>query len=465
MTSGKRGFYASAAIRGNDGGMRGVVVIKKDLDEMASLFHAYPGAFLVDPNGVILVSSKKEWVFCTMAPLGGEALRRVRASRQFGEGRFAQAPVSIRDYRLGGMVYMEGRRYHVSASPIGPDGWSLLLFSDLERVGMYRSVGVAATCLLLTLLVSSIIVMFLREGAVEEIKMKNEQLAEALRRTEEAEKAEREMQSQLLHAQKLESVGRLAAGIAHEINTPIQFIGDNTRFLKDAFSALSDLIQRCRGICADSTALDGAERERRLQDALREGEYEYLAAEVPKAVGQSLEGVQRVAAIVRAMKDFSHPDQTEKALADLNRAIETTVTVARNEWRQVADMKLELEPLLPSVPCFLGDVNQVLLNLIVNAAHAIAAKTAGDGAKGVITVSTRCDGDHVEIRIADTGTGIPERHRAHVFDPFFTTKELGKGTGQGLSLSHNIIVKKHGGVLTFETEEGKGTTFIIRLPM
>ena len=170
--------------------------------------------------------------------------------------------------------------------------------------------------------------------------------------------------------------------------------------------------------------------------------------------------------IVQAMKEFSHPGTEEKVETDLNRAIDTTITVARNEWKYVAEMLTDFDPALPPVPCLPGDFNQVILNLIVNASHAIAA-VVGEGSqgKGTITVSTRHEGDWVEIRVRDTGTGIPEAIRSKIFDPFFTTKEVGKGTGQGLAIAHSVIVDKFGGTLTYETTVGKGTTFIIRLPL
>ncbi|MFC1735778.1 sensor histidine kinase, partial [Candidatus Hydrogenedentota bacterium] len=173
-----------------------------------------------------------------------------------------------------------------------------------------------------------------------------------------------------------------------------------------------------------------------------------------------------VASIVRAMKEFSHPGTDEKTAVDLNRAIENTITVARNEWKYVADVNTEFEPDLPLVPCLPGEFNQVILNLLVNAAHAIS-DVVGDGSsgKGTITITTRAKGGFAEIEIGDTGGGIPDRARERIFDPFFTTKEVGKGTGQGLAIAHNVIVDKHSGAITFESEEGKGTTFHIRLPL
>jgi PAS domain S-box-containing protein len=277
----------------------------------------------------------------------------------------------------------------------------------------------------------------------------------------------RTIEEELRQAQKLESVGALAAGIAHEINTPIQFVGDNTRFLFDSFAQL-------RGVLNAYDQLKQTAREHNIAGELLErvtkaeddADLDYLAEEIPKAIDQTLDGVARVAKIVRAMKDFSHPDQVEKAPADLNHALDDTLTVARNELKYVADVVTDFDPTLPLVPCYLSDLNQVFLNLLVNAAHAIA-DVVGDGSKGkgTITVSTRHENDRAVIRVADTGTGIPEEARERVFDQFFTTKPVGRGTGQGLSIAHNVVVEKHGGSLTFDTEVGKGTTFIIRLPI
>jgi signal transduction histidine kinase len=190
----------------------------------------------------------------------------------------------------------------------------------------------------------------------------------------------------------------------------------------------------------------------------------FLLAEIPKALQQTAEGIERVSTLVTAMKEFSHPGKKEKVAVDLNKAIETTITVARNEWKYVAEMKTEYDPTLPEVSCLPGEMNQVLLNLIVNAAHAIAEVEKNGEHKGSITVRTRNHPDWVEIQIEDTGGGIPEGVRSRIFDPFFTTKEVGKGTGQGLAIAHSVVVGKHGGTIHFQTEVGKGTTFFIRLP-
>jgi signal transduction histidine kinase len=203
-----------------------------------------------------------------------------------------------------------------------------------------------------------------------------------------------------------------------------------------------------------------------VQHALRETDADYLKEEIPLAIEQSLEDVHRVARIVRAMKEFSHPGTDDKMAVDINKSIDTTITVARNEWKYVAELNSDYDPTLPLVACFPGDFNQVMLNLIVNAAQAIGdVVKENSGRKGQITVRTRQDGDWVEIRVHDTGSGIPEPIRRRIFEPFFTTKEVGKGTGQGLAMAYNVIVKKHGGTISFETETGQGTTFIVRLPI
>jgi two-component system, NtrC family, sensor kinase len=285
--------------------------------------------------------------------------------------------------------------------------------------------------------------------------------------SKQAELERQRMELQLRQAQKLESIGQLAAGIAHEINTPMQYVGDNTRFVKDSFTAISRVLACHQELLAAAKA--GAvtpELLARCAEILPPDDLAYYCEQIPVAIGQTLEGVERVSKIVRAMKEFSHPGGKEKSSADLNQAIESTVTVARNEWKYVADMELELEPKLPPVPCFLGEFNQCILNLVVNAAHAIGdVVKKNPGTKGRITVQTARDGDHVAVRVTDTGTGIAEANRSKVFEPFFTTKDVGRGTGQGLAMVYGSVVNRHGGTVTFETELGRGTTFIIRLPL
>jgi PAS domain S-box-containing protein len=274
------------------------------------------------------------------------------------------------------------------------------------------------------------------------------------------------LREQLLHAQKLESVGQLAAGVAHEINTPTQYIGDNVRFLKKSFAALTTLLnlyaKLWQAICDDELT---ANLKQELGTGLGKIKSEYLLAQIPKAIDDGLEGVKRVSDLVSAMKEFSHPGTKEKVPVDLNRAIESTVAVARNEWKYVADLETDFDRTLPRISCLPGELNQVILNLIVNAAHAIEDQMQEDkDAKGKIGIKTSRCPTGVEIRISDTGTGIPVEVRDRIFDPFFTTKDIGKGTGQGLAIARSVIVDKHGGSIDFETRAGEGTSFVVRLP-
>jgi signal transduction histidine kinase len=237
--------------------------------------------------------------------------------------------------------------------------------------------------------------------------------------------------------------------------------------MKDSWESIRQLIEEARVIRlgAASGSPDRGTLAH-LEEVWESADFDYLQTEIPRAIDQSLDGIRRVANIVKAMREFSHPESGVKKPIDLNHAIETTVTVARNEWRYVADIHTSLAPDLPFVPCLAGELNQALLNLIINATHAIS-DAVGDGSKGkgMITLSTRRDGDWVEIGVKDTGTGVPEEIRTRIFEPFFTTKDVGRGTGQGLALAHAAIVKKHGGKIWCETELGKGTTFFIRLPL
>jgi signal transduction histidine kinase len=269
-----------------------------------------------------------------------------------------------------------------------------------------------------------------------------------------------------MQAQKMESIGRLAAGIAHEINTPIQYVGDNIHFLADALVDLFGLINeqkafvdRARG-CPELS--DNAEKIRQHAERI---DIDYYCSELPNAVSQAFEGVDRITGIVRAMKEFSHPGGDQKQPTDLNKAIESTVTVCRNEWKYVAELELNLDPNLHEVSCYISEINQVVLNMIVNAAHAIEPKHLVTGTKGVISIFTRSVDKAVEIRISDTGTGISEEIREKIFDPFFTTKEVGKGTGQGLAIAYSTVTDNHGGTIEVESAVGQGTMFILRLPL
>jgi PAS domain S-box-containing protein len=273
------------------------------------------------------------------------------------------------------------------------------------------------------------------------------------------------LEIELRHSQKLESVGRLAAGIAHEINTPIQFVGDNVSFLSGAFEQLLALCDMYRELCAKGAGapLSEADLARQKQQE-EEADLDYIRSAVPTSIASTVDGVGRVARIVQSMKAFAHPDRGERSIADINTALRNTLTVATNELKYVAKVETELGN-IPAIPCYLSDLNQVFLNLLINAAHAIGDVVNKSGQRGTITVRTYVDEQEVVIAIGDTGTGIPVAVQSRIFEPFFTTKAVGKGTGQGLALARSVVVEQHGGTITFETEMGKGATFFIRLPL
>ncbi len=276
---------------------------------------------------------------------------------------------------------------------------------------------------------------------------------------------QRRLESDLAQAQKLESVGRLAAGVAHEINTPVQFVSDSVLFVREAMDDLSDIVGKYRDLrTATASGENVAAAVKAAEEAEDDADLDYILENAPVALDRAREGLGRVAAIVRSMKEFAHPDRKEMTQADLNQAIASTLVIASNEYKYVAEVETQFGE-IPPVNCYAGEINQVVLNLIVNAAHAIGDVVKGTPAKGLIRVSTRMLDDAVEIAIADTGKGIPVDVRSRIFDPFFTTKEVGKGTGQGLAIARTVVVDKHKGTLHFETEVGKGTTFYIRLPL
>ncbi len=280
-----------------------------------------------------------------------------------------------------------------------------------------------------------------------------------------AEMKERErILIELRTAQKLESVGRLAAGVAHEINTPIQYVGDSLYFLRSAVEDISRLIDTYR-TAIDSLGGDPATTAARetIATAAASIDLPFLLEEMPKAFERTFEGTARVAGIVRAMKEFSHPDATEFSSADLNHALQTTLIVASNEYKYLASINTQFAE-LPPVICNVGELNQVFLNMIVNAAHAI--HDAGkDVSNGLISISTEVVGEQVQITFNDNGCGIPQENLDKIYDPFFTTKEVGRGTGQGLAITRSIVMDKHGGEVHATSEVGVGTQFTIRLPI
>ncbi|HET9658594.1 MAG TPA: ATP-binding protein [Kineosporiaceae bacterium] len=276
----------------------------------------------------------------------------------------------------------------------------------------------------------------------------------------------RRLEIELRHAQKMESVGQLAAGVAHEINTPIQFIGDNLTFLGEAFADLCRVLAAFRDAIPVGGGLppEVAARWAAALGTAEEVELDFLLADVPEALGQTQQGVARVATIVRAMKASAYPSGEQRAQIDLNELVRNTLIVANSEFKYVADVQEELAE-IPPIWCFPGDLHQVVLNLVVNAAQAVTEAVSGGAPRGTITVRTWRDGEEVVLEIADTGVGIPPQIAGRVFEQFFTTKPVGVGTGQGLSLAYYLVHDRHHGTIGFTSEPGTGTTFTVRLPI
>lgn len=272
------------------------------------------------------------------------------------------------------------------------------------------------------------------------------------------------LELELRQAQKLESVGLLASGIAHEINTPIQFVSDQTQFVQSAVGDLTALCQRYRLLIANAApGTFPADELAAIQELEEAADLDYVANHLPTAFVAILDGTSRVTKLVQAMKEFAHPDSNDCSPADINQALHNTLIMANNQLKYVAKVEVELAE-IPLVNCRIGELNQVFLNVLVNAGHAIADAIADSARLGRIRVTSRQEGQAVVINIEDNGTGIPEAARARIFDPFFTTKKVGRGTGQGLAIARAMMAKQ-GGSITFDTETGRGTTFHLRLPI
>ncbi len=271
-----------------------------------------------------------------------------------------------------------------------------------------------------------------------------------------------------VQARKFEAIGRLASGITHEINTPMHYLGTNLGFLETAFRDLLALQNRYRDLLGKVRAGAGVTPDDLAALAALERQIDplYLEREIGVTLKQSREGIDQVAKMVLALKDVSHPSLHEITLTDLNRCLQNVALITRHEWKRVADLRFNLAADLPLVPCSRDEITQVLLNLVVNAAHAVADRVrAAGGGLGTIVLATRADGAAVEVEVTDDGGGIAPEHQARLFTPGFTTKAAGQGTGQGLAIARDIVVRRHGGDLTFTTEPGRGTTFRLRLPL
>ena len=265
----------------------------------------------------------------------------------------------------------------------------------------------------------------------------------------------------LAHSSKMQSLGELATGVAHEINTPNQYIGDNVRFIEESFAGVAHVIEAYRtAVKSGGPTPEQAEEIARLE---AQTDLTFVMEQIPPALNQALEGVERVGSIITAMKVFAHPGVGSYTEVDVNRVIDSTVKVARNEWKYVADLHLDLEPDLPMVQGHTGELSQVVLNLVVNAAQAIQSRFNGTE-KGQILVSTRLSGEKIVVTVTDNGCGIPSPVLDRIFDPFFTTKGVGVGTGQGLAITRSVV-ERHRGEVVVRSREGAGTTFTLKLPI
>jgi len=273
-------------------------------------------------------------------------------------------------------------------------------------------------------------------------------------------------QTDLLQAQKQQAIGQLAAGIAHEINTPTQYLVNNVGFLRDSFGNLLQALQLCQGLVQGDAADQSIEELRQgLREALTQADVDFLREEVPRALNDSEEGVNRISGIINAMKDFAQPSCGKMMPVALEPLIQSAVEISRYEWKKVAEISADLDPSLPTVRGLKDELGQVLLNLIVNAAHAIADSKHGADTGGRIRIVTRRGEDWAEMSVQDNGCGIPRDLQDKIFDPFFTTKGVGRGCGQGLAIVYNVITGKHHGQLQVDSEPGRGTSVTLRLPI
>lgn len=280
----------------------------------------------------------------------------------------------------------------------------------------------------------------------------------------------KQLELQLAQAQKLESIGQLAAGLAHEINTPMQFVRDNIDFVAEASERVMSVLQRTEELLESAEPMGWEERKQEIQQLKDQCRFNRFRTQIQPAVDDSQEGIQRIVKIVTAMKDFSHPGAEGMSPVDINQLVDSTVEITRNKWKYIAAVELDLCNTLPPVVADAAAFNQALLNLVVNAADAIEERFGEEehepsAVEGRIGIATRYDGENVVVEVSDNGSGIPDDRIGKIFDMFFTTKPVGKGTGQGLSIVHSVISQQHNGQIDVRSEVGTGTTFILRIPL
>ncbi|MFK8028800.1 MAG: ATP-binding protein [Gammaproteobacteria bacterium] len=300
------------------------------------------------------------------------------------------------------------------------------------------------------------------------VDKRTKELHEALKDVQRSALEQEKMAEELRLAQRLESIGQLAAGIAHEINTPSQFVRDNLVFLKTANFDQQLLLSKCMSAVSELADPEkDAELLADIETVKNDIDFEFLEEELSSSITESIDGIKQISKIVSSMKDFSHPGQTNKQSMDINHSIEAAMAVAKNEWKLFASIETSFDPKLPAIMAYASELNQVLLNMIVNSAHAIETRLSDPDSiePGTIHIGTSVVDDQIEVRIRDNGCGIPKETIDRIFDPFFTTKQVGKGTGQGLTIAHRIIVERHNGSIKLSSELGKFTEFRVYLPL
>lgn len=279
-----------------------------------------------------------------------------------------------------------------------------------------------------------------------------------------AEKERLALEGDLRQAQKLEALGTMAGGVAHEINTPIQYIGDNINYLCEGVDDLLSILRAYHGLAKQASS--GGEVAKALEHIRHlesDADLDFLVDDIPEAIVQAKEGLARVSMIVQAVKQFAHPGCQERQTFGVNQAIESTIEVARGQWKYIAELETDFADSLPELSGHLGEFNQIVLNLIVNAAQAI--EESGKDSGGLIRVRTRFASRTLSVDVSDNGCGIPKSIQDRIFEPFFTTKDVGKGTGQGLALCYRIVTESFEGSINVTSEQGQGTTFSFHFPI
>ena len=472
--TGMPGLFFSAPILVG-GKFTGVVALKTNLPQLANQV-LQPGTFITDIHGVVILSHQPSLLLHSMPDGTVATMSPQDRILQYSTDELPPVPlVHVGNGQSDDVMRFDVDPQSVLLSHLDVPDEGLKLYAltpiargkDIEGERMHWFFAACILSIVITILAGwlhGIRALYYRQITNHQMELERQVaertqtiLTEVERRTK-SESAMRDAQTQAMQAAKLASVGQLAAGIAHEINTPTQYIADNLHFIGDSLTTVLNAIQVAQNLLA-TKAPDAATDFATQVDT---EDLTFVSGELLNAVTDSLQGVNQVASIVQSMKEFSHPGTHAKATTDINRALESTLTVSRNVWKHAAEIRLDLDADLPTILCLAGEINQVFLNIIVNAAQAI--EESRKPFPGTIGIKTSYDDSDVIIRISDTGNGVPAAISHKIYDPFFTTKPVGQGTGQGLAICYDVVVNKHGGSLELESQDGEGATFTIRLP-